>query len=82
MTKKELKRRKQLKLDMVRILGFNPSRWDNIFYSNNNLNRVKFNKNKFRIETKSSAGWVRINSYYYKDITIINDKLVKIGGIK
>ena len=78
MTKKELKRREQLKLDIVRILSFNPSRWDNIFYSANKLKRVKFNKNKFRIEVKSSNGWVRMYSYYYKDVTIINNKLSKI----
>ena len=78
MTKKELKRREELKLDIVRILGFNPSRWDNIFYSANKLKRVKFNKSKFRIEVKSSTGWVRMYSYYYKDVTIINNKLSKI----
>ena len=78
MTKKELKRREELKLDIVRILCFNPSRWDNIFYSANKLKRVKFNKSKFRIEVKSSNGWVRMYSYYYKDVTIINNKLSKI----
>ena len=82
MTKKETERREQLKLDLISMMGFNESRYDNIFYSDEKARRLKFNKNKVRYEIKAAGRWVRLHSYYYKDIEIVNGKIKKQGGVK
>jgi hypothetical protein len=57
--------------------GWSADRWGNYKKSVESREyRLKFNKISLRHEIKSSSGWIRLKSNYYKNLEIEDDKLV------
>ena len=68
MTKKEMKRREELKKSIIKREGFEKSRYPGIFYSPDKQRRIKFTRLKVRYEVKGYNRWVLVKSEYYKNL--------------